>query len=83
MAKTAMTARATHSGGRAELASTMAPPSTSIEKAMPVSMCESGTPAMPSTPPMVMTRGKVTGSDQTLRPPICAPQIPTASIAIK
>ena len=36
---------------------------------------------MPAMPPSAMMSGKVTGSVHTRRPPICAPQMPTASMA--
>src|SRR5439155_574624 len=41
------------------------------------------TPDIPRMPPIVMTSGKATGSAQTERPPICAPQTPTANMARK
>ena len=70
---------ASHSGAFHSAA--MAPPSTMIDRAMPSSMPGMATPAMPSTPPTHMMSGNVTGSDQTARPPICAPQSPTENIA--
>jgi len=37
----------------------------------------------PRTPPIAMTIGKVMGNTQIAGAPSCAPQIPTATIAIK
>ena len=49
---------------------------------MPNSSSGSGMPSSPSMPPSAMTMGKVTGNSQMAGCPSCAPQIPTATIAM-
>lgn len=78
LAKAATSPKAMTRGARQP--SAMARPSASTDSAMPVSTKGSGRPAMPSTPP-TMISGKATGSIQINGAPRNAPQIPTATIA--
>jgi hypothetical protein len=50
---------------------------------MPISIAGKGNPLKPIIPPITMIIGKITGSLQTERPPICALHNPTANIARK
>jgi hypothetical protein len=58
-------------------------PRTRADSAITTSGIGSGICNTPKTPPSAITIGNVIGSTQIAGTPSCAPQIPTATIAIR